>query len=179
MSITDGLRKWVRDRAYVTNDPGLAERVDELCYSIDEEHEREVREEHTKGYNEGFDEGFASADDWDVDHAEELAEHGWMELPRDVDGKVIHIGDVIAHVPDSINELTLETVTRIVFVKDGYRIETEEHSYPVPKFLRHVERPTVEGTLRDLVREVSPDAEWEDELFTEYADRIQEVLRDE
>lgn len=176
MSITKELREyadiWNTDRA-------ASMAINSIANHIDAAHERELREEHTKGYNDGFDEGFASADDWDVDHADELAEHGWAMLPRDADGVPIHVGDVLTDGKHTY------TVTSIAFNSCNVVVygctETNKNEWPIDQTskMHHVEHVTVEDVLREfaLACEDAGNAGPEVErLAAEYADRIREVL---
>lgn len=178
MSITDELRKYANEldrMAAMKSEHGFSPvgmRLERIADSIDEEHERLSREQ----YNDGYNEGYASADDWDADHAEELTEHGWVELPKDADGKPIRIGDVVIYDHDGVRKGTPETVKWIAMGETEVHITTDGTSYSMPSSLRHVERPTVESTLRELVAQVSPDAEWERELILDYADRIRKAV---
>ena len=185
MSITDELREYVNQKPVPTGSRSLMEVRDKynaIADRIDAAHEREVREQYDKGLNDGYDVGFASADDWDDDHADALHKHGWVMAPRDADGKVIHIDDKL------VCDYTYgETITVLGFGvqnchdadKGVFAYNGDDCCWFNADCLHHVERPTVEGTLRELVAHVTPDVEWEDELFAEYADRIREVLRDE
>ena len=173
MSITDELRKWARNRAFVLSDPLFADRVDTYADNIDTAHERELREQYTKGHDDGFDEGFASADDWYVDHADALREHGWVRLPVDADGKTIRVGDEL----DGYGETTM--VQDLTLVDDGWYMTCDNGIWHDPEAFTHHHEPTVEDALRELVAHVTLGVEWEEELFTEYADRIRKVVEHE
>ena len=184
MSITDELRKWARNRAFVLNDPLFAERVNTYADNIDAAHERETREQYDKGHDVGFDEGFASADDWNADHAEELAEHGWVKLPVDADGEVIHIGDKI-DVYQTKNVEVVGVGDQVVFT----------HYYMGDYFKHfagdcHHHEPTVEDVLQDACKayhslmvestsDVAHDMPAPSEVIAEYVDRIREAVEHE
>ena len=87
MSITKELREWIENNLFRTGafrPPllGIADRIDET-------HDKALLDMR----NRGFDEGFACADDWYVEHALELAKHGWIKLPLDADVVAWYIGD--------------------------------------------------------------------------------------
>lgn len=185
MSITDELRKWARNRAFVLSDPLFADRVDTYADNIDTAHERELREQYTKGHDDGFDEGFASADDWYVDHADELGEHGWVRLPVDADGKAIRIGDVL----DS--SMTLITASRMVVDENGRWLlqDTNGTFWYDPANLHHV-KSTVEDVLREFTRDWCNSSCTGDmtnaerdaaraNVIAEYAERIREAVEHE
>lgn len=170
MSIADELREVARTRAnpelYVVVE---ADTLFDIANRIDEEHEKAMGEQF-----ESLTIGMEPMTD------ENMAEDGWVRLPVDGDGKPIHVGDVITHLPDGIKELAPETVKRIVLSKDEQRIVTEECSYSMPKFLRHYHEPTVEDVLREMCLEIDHRCERGgidyDELFAEYAERIREAV---
>lgn len=110
---------------------------------IDEEHERELREQ----YNDGYDEGFASADDWDVDHADELAEHGWVRLPRDEDGVPIRVGDRL----DGYNDTTV--VKGLTLSANGWDMVCNNGLWHDPEAFTH-HKDTVEDVLREFADRV-------------------------
>ena len=174
MSITDELREHVKAFNRLAR-----EGIEDIADRIDAEHERETREQYTKGHNDGFDEGYASADDWYVSHTTELLKHGWIPLPKDADFKAIDVGDKLT---DGKNTYT---VTSIAFNSCNVVVygctEANKSEWPIDQTskMHHVEHVTVEGTLRELVHEVTPDVEWEDELFAEYAERIREAITHE
>ncbi len=169
MSITDELRKYADDldkKAAMKSEHGFSPigmRLSAIADRIDEEHEKALSEQF-----ESLTVGMKPMTE------ENMAEGGWVRLPVDGDGKPIHVGDVIAHVPDGIKELAPETVVRIVLSKDEQRIVTEDCSYSVPKFLRHVE-PTVESVLRELCAaymDTPLDDSNQGEFFAEYAAKL-------
>ena len=165
MSITNELRKWV-ETLYIPCSGELTREAERIADRIDAEHERLMGEQYK-----------SLTIDMKPMTDENMAESGWVRLPVDGDGKPIHVGDVIAHVPDGINKLAPETVTRIVLSKDEQRIVTEDCSYSVPKFLRHVE-PTVADVLREFRDEVRRCCDTDDTI-AEYADRIREAVEHE
>lgn len=141
--------------------------------------EREAMEERTAAYNEGYDAGFASADDWAAQHEDAMAEHGWIRLPVDADGDVLHIGELVDEKlpfggyapPAPIDTMELSRGA------SGYRwmvkLDAENRALVSPKLLRHHRAPTVEDVLRefldalDIDRCVDPDA-----TIAEFAKRL-------
>lgn len=114
--------------------------------------EEAIQHEHETAYDEGWDAGFASADDWCAQHEDAMAEHGWVRLPKDADGEVIHVGDVMEWVRYKDDDPTIvRTVSGIgngVFFawsdEQGRYAQYEAHAY------RHHHAPTVEDVLRDM-----------------------------
>lgn len=129
MSITDELRKWVRD--------GKGSLL-AIADRIDAEHERLMQEQP-------FTIDMVPITD------ENMAEHGWVRLPVDADGEYIHIGDEMCgygwpnggvYCRAIVNEVTI-----LVGPQDGaYRgwlmWATNE--------CRHHHAPTVEDVLREF-----------------------------
>ena len=160
MSITDELREWFKDRIFMGN--GWQE-LQSIADRIDAEHEEAIQQAL-------MDEGGVPATD------ENMAEHGWVRLPKDADGDYIHIGDVLEWVRYKDGDQTIvRTVSGIgngVFFawsdEQGRYAQYEAHAY------RHHHAPTVEDVLMDLL------GEWSDEgndatpteLAEKYAKRL-------
>lgn len=99
-----------------------------------------------KGYDMGFDAGYASADDWFVDHAEELAEHGWIRLPVDADGVPIRVGDWITGKWDAKAKVVAVTSDEV------YWWEPDGCHWCHASEVRHYHEPTVEDVLREFAK---------------------------
>ena len=121
--------------------------------------EREVKANRVDAYTEGYDVGFASADDWAAQHEDAMAESGWMRLPVDADGDVLHIGELVdeklpfggyaAPAPIDTMELSLGASGYVWMVK----LDAENGALINPKLLRHHRAPTVEDVLREFTRD--------------------------
>ncbi len=111
--------------------------------SIADAIEREAKANRVDAYTKGYDEGFASADDWAAQHEDAMAEHGWVRLPVDADGEVIHGGDMMVK-PDSYDN-RLFTVGGMTLYGDQWSVQGF-----APIMLRH-HAPTVEDVLREVV----------------------------
>ena len=142
-----------RDRALAELDKALGEREDAML------------SERNAAFNAGYDEGFASADDWLVQHEDEMAEHGWVRLPVDADGEPIHMGDLVT-VPwkDKVYEVAGFSCTkqlcsgiRTIWI-DVYSPE-KQRNVPLcgADSCRHYHAPTVEDVLEELLREYERD----------------------
>ena len=136
MAGADGYELWCpRHKAELT----------EIADRIDAEHEAKVSYWQGASYKDGYDEGFASADDWLGQHEDAMAEHGWVRLPKDVDGEYIQPCDIpyltkandgkrLAFCPSL--ELRQDGTWRLAgWAPDRYRIL----------------KPTVEDVLRNVV----------------------------
>lgn len=146
MAITDELRAWAHGPD--EGDDWL-DRIDEFYDRIDAEHERAMREEYQRGANDGYDMGFASADDWLAQHEDAMAEHGWVKMPVDAEGKPIRIGDVMEWC-DSGETLTVEGIGRdVLFYIDG-----ENAEWTAARNKRHHHAPTVEDVLDEFANAV-------------------------
>ncbi len=83
--ITDELRAWWV-RKYPVMDKELHREFTTIVDRIDEEHERQCAESWMRGH-----------DAWAaIDRSDEMAEHGWVRLPKDADGEPIRVGDELA-----------------------------------------------------------------------------------
>lgn len=109
----------------------------------------------------GYDAGFASADDLIAQHEDAMAEHGWVRLPVDEDGDVLHIGELVDEMlpfggyaaPAPIDTMELSRGA------SGYRwmvkLDAENSAFISPKLLRHYHAPTVEDVLREFADAMS------------------------
>lgn len=162
MSITDELREWFKDRIFMGN--GWQE-LQSIADRIDAEHETtELQKESYRldlkaaniavgeAYKRGFDEGFASADDWLGQHESDMAEHGWIRLPKDADGEYIRIGDEV----EEIDYDGHASVFELRMAADGWRVGAGGICRR-PDSYRHCHGPTVEDVLEELLREYDRD----------------------
>ena len=84
MSITDELREWVKS-LYTPNSAQVKDKAFRIADRIDAEHEKACAESWMRGH-----------DVWaSVGNEGVMAERGWIRLPKDADGEVIRIGDMM------------------------------------------------------------------------------------
>lgn len=122
------------------------------------------------------------ADRIDVEHEAMLVDarkhvyEGYVELPKDADGKPIRIGDVVIYDHDGVRTGTPETVRWIAMGETEVRISTDRTSYPMPSSLRHYHEPTVEDVLREFAGTLaSAENNWGsnvDDAIAKYAKRL-------
>ena len=76
---------------------------------------------------------------------------GWVELPKDADGEVWHVGDFVV---GEINPRNPKAIERMVWYgpDSGWQLETNTIIYPCPDRPRHHHAPTVEDVLREFGR---------------------------
>lgn len=188
MSITGELRESVKQTCWAMTSKAkwfaIADR-------IDIEHEREldyVRNLASEGlaeqWNSGYDVGFASADDWLEQHEGAMAEHGWIRLPKDADGKYIHIGDMMENLREDFEPPFHHTfrVYGIQYRAYGQECTLTEDGYPSIQYraseVRHHHEPTVEDVLREFYtlavrgKETHAD-DVDDAVLAEYAAKLQ------
>ena len=128
--------------------------------------ERKARDEYAHGYRGSFDDGYASADDWMVEHAEDMERHGWHRA-LDGDGKPVRLGDMMEGV-DKYDSLRVVAgrVTAIIFddaidpaesTTVAIRVWDVAGKYSHTAYLdpnasvyRHHRPPTVEDVLREF-----------------------------
>ena len=157
MSITDELREWASSElSYKT-------RFDELIAiadRIDAEHERAVMS--------AMNDALYHAND------ESMAELGWVRLPKDADGEVIHIGDVMWQ-KDRITKRACKAI-----MGDAYVMLDGIQGAVYAKGLTHYHATTVEDVLREF-------GDWyahtkggcdEDGIIAEYAAKLR-LAKDE
>ena len=143
MESIDRLRDWLKGRLLMGN--GWNE-LNEIADAI----EREVKANRVDAYTKGYDEGFASADDLAAQHEDAMAEHGWVRLPVDADGKPIHVGDVMEWPDCSTAEVVGIGNDTFFYVEDGE--DAAEWSCASDKIHHHA--PTVEDVLREFWSDV-------------------------
>ena len=146
MGITDELREWaedntLRDRVLTTYPPqhavyGVLETLLRIADHIDAEHERAM----------------ADAELAAAPTEAQMEEWGYVKLPVDAEGKVIHIGDRVEN---------NERVVRIVLTDGSW--EPSVYVEKLPNVLHeyfcneisHYHEPTVEDVLREFAQEMS------------------------
>ena len=100
-SITDELRRYA-----AKIEPVYRGDLERIADRIDEQHEKAVLIECTRGYNAGFD--AASAEVESADELRERIEREYVKLPVDADGEIIHLGDRLEHINGefTVNDMT-------------------------------------------------------------------------
>lgn len=147
MSITDELRAWAHGPD--EGDDWL-DRIDEFCDRIDAAHERQTREKYQRGYSNGYDLGYASADDWLVEHEDAMEEHGWVRGPLDADGVPIRVGDRLT---DGEHAFTVDEM--IVYGDGSWSIRNEDGNAWDACDVTHYHAPTVEDVLREFAEKMN------------------------
>lgn len=149
--ITDELREWTRNHTVNCSDNRIA--LTAIADCIDAEHESKVSYWQGASYKDGYDDGFASADDYFTGKRETLKEHGWVKLPLDADGEVIHIGDSIEIIGGEYG-----TVVAIELCEDGgWNVSMRPTGWDTPTLfaaecVRHHHPPTVEDVLEEFAQ---------------------------
>lgn len=174
-TITDELRKyatvhchsWLRekllaiaDRIDAAHAKALSEayemgRADGMGVANDED----ARAEYLRGRNDGYDAGYAEGEgaglatvalgshNWMVAHEDMMAEHGWVQLPKDADGEPIHVGDRMTP-----NGTDMDFKVRQMHFNGEWSLDLEGFgiSWTCPDMCRHYHAPTVEDLLREF-----------------------------
>ncbi len=114
-----------------------------------------------------------------ADRNDEVVASEYVRLPRDADGEVIHIGDVM----DNTHKrgFAAKTVIGISYHEGGkmcVRVDEDELRWHDPLKLHHHHEPTVEDVLREFVDEFNRDDTelCDDEIIERFAGRIKEVM---
>ena len=115
----------------------------------------------------------------------EIAER-YMQLPVDADGLPIHMGDAIEGKPLFDNATVRGTVCAYHIHDDDepgtvyIKVKPTEDTWTIKELrferCRHVMPDPLKELLEELVNHVTPDVEWEPELFDGYAQRIRELM---
>lgn len=168
--ITGELRKWARDNTvqdkvlttYPVQHPvhGTVESLLRIADRIDAEHDRAI----------------ASVMNDALYHAndKDMAELGWVRLPKDADGKYIHVGDEMdeldARCPGTPTTFTVADM--FYQGNDRWHLRAYQATYD-PKTCCHHHEPTVEDVLCELLDKVDDDRAGQAEIIAEYAKKLQ------
>ena len=137
MSITDELRKWLKS-LYTPNSATVKDEGEHIADRIDVEHERQCAESWMRGH-----------DAWAaIDRSDEMAEHGWIRLPKDADGEYIHVGDVLTD-----GEYTFRVDELAAFGDGSWSIRNEDGNAWAACDVTHHHEPTVEDVLQKLLEQ--------------------------
>ena len=171
MSITDELREYAR--TWPSPNKGtlltIADRIDTEHQNAEDERTAKCGQSWLHGYEEcrlELMEGNEAI-------AASLEEAGWVKLPLDADGKVIHVGDVM----DTEHFGTVE-VEGFVHNAVAFYNYSGQPAYlcTSPANLCHHHEPTIEDVLRefgDKYCDMVAGSDKENELFAEYTAKLQ------
>ena len=150
MSITEELREYVqgwRETPNLMDDldagdiDGILGDFEHIADRIDAKHERAVMS--------AMNDALYHANDKD------MAELGWIRLPKDADGEYIHIGDVMDSKVDYLFGGEPFTVRGLVLCEGGWEAADGRFGNRYePDSLRHHHDPTVEDVLREFADRV-------------------------
>ncbi len=183
MSITDELREYALgwdERNRVRCDlTAIADRIDAVHANLERENESlrreldrvlgEQEDRYREGYRKGIMDGCAY---YDAEHTECLLSepHGWVELPKDVDGVPIRVGDKVTEHEDGhtfkVDGFMDWDGEWWVFMRDGIQAPASRCT--------HYHAPTVEDVLRGFALEVcgEPALTIRSGVVEEYASRL-------
>lgn len=170
MSITDELREW----ASIEVPYKYGHQLNAIADRIDVEYEDELQDMHNVAYSKGFMDAMKERASWASWHEDEMAEYGWIRLPKDADGVPIRVGDKLRFENGMIVEVRYlkidsEGTSVCVLATNGggdfYAIIDKAH---------HYHELTIEDVLRELVGKAQAlsNVDDEDELVTEFAKRL-------
>lgn len=106
--------------------------------------------------------------------AADMIDMQYVELPKDADGEVWHVGDFAV---GEVNPRNPKKIERMIWYgpDSGWQLETNTIIYPCPDRPRHHHKPTVEDVLREF-------GDWythtkggcdEDGIIADYAAKLQ------
>lgn len=159
MSITNELRKWLKS-LYTPNSATVKDEGEHIADRIDAEHERQCAESWMRGH-----------DAWAaIDRSDEMAEHGWIRLPKDADGEYIHVGDVLTD-----GEYKFKVFELAAFGDGSWSIRNEDGNAWAACDVTHHHAPTVEDVLREFALAVCKDDALtiRKDVVDEYAAKLQ------
>ena len=159
MSITDELREWMKGS---TLSSWTAEHLLAIADRIDAEHDSACAEAYGNGV-------------MSVPIA--LDESAWVDLPKDADGEVWHVGDLAV---GEVNPNNPKAVERMLWYgpDSGWQLETDTIIFPCPERVRHHQTPTIEDVLTEFGIDWEHESDCEDRaaLLKEYAAKLREML---
>ncbi len=134
--ITGELREWIEGRVFLGN--GWQELL-RIADRIDAEYERTMAAA-------AFIAGVPMTD-------ENMAEHGWVKLPKDADGVPIRIGDKVEWIRYKDDDPTIVRTVSAVGVGVFFAWSDEQGRYAQyeARAYRHHKQPTVEDVLRGVI----------------------------
>lgn len=165
MSITDELRKWAHEHLY---NSGIRRDLLAIADRIDAEYEEAI----TSVMNDAL----YHAND------ENMAELGWVRLPKDADGVPISVGDVLT---DDAEFKSEGKVMRLMLEYEGWMVGFGCGGWTNPSIheWHHHHAPTVEDVLTEVLYKAHIYDEQEMELLpdliAEYAKRLRLANDDE
>jgi len=187
MSITDELREYadkLNESAARKSEHGFSfipMRLECIADRIDTEHERLMGEQYK-----------SLTIDMQPMTDENMAESGWVRLPKDADGEVIHIGDVMD--TEHFGTVEVEGFVHGAVAFYNYSGQPAYICTAPANTCHHHQEPTVEDVLReccgkyhslliddmnDAINRVERDYIAPSEIIDEYADRIREAVEHE
>ncbi len=162
MSITDELRTGGIYRFPSNRRVFTEEELTAIADRIDAEHERQCAESWMRGH-----------DAWAaIDRSDEMAEHGWIRLPKDADGEYIHVGDVLTD-----GEYTFRVDELAAFGDGSWSIRNEDGNAWAACDVTHHHAPTVEDALREFAEKITDSQipgvhPTYEEAIAEYAEKL-------
>ena len=164
MAITDELRHYIEgaEQLYGRGCP----RLTAMCDRIDAEHDRAI----------------ASVMNDALYHAndKDMADLGWVRLPKDADGECIHVGDELR---DEWHEQNQGEVEWLMLDHHGWwlMLKNSCERFYVHEFheWRHHHAPTVEDVLHEFICDHEEGVRDEVDLIAEYAAKLRLAGGDE
>lgn len=153
MAITDELRE------YAEMVPRLTSDLTAIADRIDEQHQKACDD----AWDNGYEADYLGIENWLIEHQQVMEHHGYIELPKDVNGELVDIGDLVDEMlpfggyakPAHVDTMELYRSA------NGYgwmvKLDAENRALISPKLLRHHKQPTVEDVLEELLREYDRD----------------------
>ena len=166
MSITDELREWVVNTFY-DNTRRMKARI--IADRIDAAHEKACAE----AWDNGYEADYLGIEQWLTEHPQVMEHHGWVQLPKDADGEVIHVGDTVRW-----GDAGEPFEVKAIIYRAGCETEVgngEQYGEVVAIGCHHYHAPTVEDVLREFANRwwTLPREESADELLADFAQRLQ------
>ena len=152
--------RWLAQREYAEGCYGGSRtRLKAIADRIDAEHEKAMADAYLSG----------------TPTDEKLTELGWVRLPVDADGEVIHIGDEMEYgrARGRVIALMLSNYPKKWggWLHWGIQLEGEHAPTALDGFFRHYHVPTVEDVLREFADEVQRCCDTADTI-AEYAAKL-------
>ena len=141
MSITDELRNYTEKQIkWLDMTKVHYRKLFAIADRIDAEHEKQVAEAFTKGAIEGI--------DMTEEHSVE-----YIELPKDADGEIIHVGDMME--TERFGVVEVEGFIHNAIAFNAYDPQPARICTVPANQCRHYHEPTVEDVLREFAEKMN------------------------
>ena len=154
MSITNELRNYVSGPAKSGISHICENAILHIADRIDAKHQKACDD----AWDNGYEADYLGIESWLTEHPQVMEKHGWICLPKDADGEVIHIGDMMERgkarghvIALMLSEYPEKWGGELHW---GVQLEGEQAPTALDLTFHHYHEPTVEDVLREFAEKV-------------------------